>query len=151
MLFRSPIIAEHHGDIVGSTGSELLVVFTSAVAAVQCALHLSLMLLPFGAALGYPGKAEARIGVHLGEIWRDEGRVYGNGVNVAARVMQAAPAGALYLSEDVYRQVSGKLDLSVREVSGVELKNIERPLALYEIDAGRGFVGPEAQIGRAHV
>ncbi len=138
------IVAEHSGETVDATGSELLVVFSSAVAAVQCALHLNLALLPFAAAPGLERRAGARIGVHLGEIWRDSGKVYGNGVNVAARVMQAAPPGALFVSEDVYRQVSGKLDLSVHEVGNAVLKNIDRPLVLYEIDAGRGFFGGEA-------
>lgn len=138
-----PIVAEHSGETVDATNSELLVVFSSAVAAVQCALHLSLSLAPLAplSARGGDGvKAAARVGLHLGEIWKDAGRVYGNGVNVAARVMQAAPAGAVYLSEDVFRQVSSKLDLSSRPVGAVSLKNIDRPIALYELDAGRGFV-----------
>lgn len=155
-----PVILSHSGDIVDATGSELLVVFTSAVAAVQCAMHLGLELgslrvagpEPRAAAEAEPGsrrgtelrsRVRARAGLHLGEIWRESGRVYGNGVNVAARVMQAAPAGALYLSEDVYRQVEAKLDLVAREVGGVELKNIARPLALYEIDYGRGFASAD--------
>lgn len=139
-----PIVAEHSGDIVDATGSELLVVFSSAVAAVQCALYMHLALSRSGSIAGAAspaGHAQARVGIHLGEIWRESGKVYGNGVNVAARVMQAAPPGALYISEDVYRQVSGKLDLSARVVDGVELKNIERLLELYEVDSGRGFLG----------
>ncbi|MCP5454121.1 MAG: adenylate/guanylate cyclase domain-containing protein [Spirochaetaceae bacterium] len=135
-----PIVADHSGEIVDATNSELLVVFSSAVAAVQCALLLSLSLAPLSAEARAGAKAKARVGLHLGEIWRDSGRVYGNGVNVAARVMQAAPAGAVYLSEDVFRQVSGKLDLSSRPVGAVSMKNIDRPIALYELEAGRGFV-----------
>ncbi len=137
----APIIDEHRGETVDVTGSELLVVFSSAVAAVQCSLHLCKALLPFSAPSAGAEKTGARVGVHLGEIWRDGGKVYGNGVNVAARVMQAAPPGALFVSEDVYRQVSGKLDLAAREVGDAVLKNIDRPLVLYEVDAGRGFLG----------
>lgn len=146
----APIVDEHGGETVDVTGTELLVVFSSAVAAVQCGLHLCKALLPFSASAGavghagVAGRAGARVGVHLGEIWRDSGKVYGNGVNVAARVMQAAPPGAFFVSEDVYRQVSGKLDLVVREVGDAVLKNIDRPLVLYEVDAGRGFLGAVA-------
>ncbi len=135
-----PIVAEHSGETVDATNSELLVVFSSAVAAVQCALHLVLALAPLSAEGRDDVIAEPRVGLHLGEIWRDSGRVYGNGVNVAARVMQAAPAGAVYLTEDVFRQVSSKLDLNSRPVGAVSMKNIDRPIALYELDAGRGFV-----------
>jgi len=148
----APIVAEHHGETVDVTGSELLVVFSSAVAAVQCGLHLCKALLPFFALSvaggNSPGRAGARVGVHLGEIWRDAGKVYGNGINVAARVMQAAPPGAFFVSEDVYRQVSGKLDLAAREVGDAVLKNIDRPLVLHEIDTGRGFLGMEAVAAR---
>jgi len=137
----APIIDEHLGETVDVTGSELLVVFSSAVAAVQCGLHLCKALVPFSAPSVGAIPTGARVGVHLGEIWRDGGKVYGNGVNVAARVMQAAPPGAFFVSEDVYRQVSGKLDLAAREVGDAVLKNIDRPLVLYEVDAGRGFFG----------
>lgn len=136
----APIVDEHRGETVDVTGSELLVVFSSAVAAVQCGLHLCKALQSFSASSGGAGRAGARVGVHLGEIWRDSGKVYGNGVNVAARVMQAAPPGALFVSEDVYRQVSGKLDLAAREVVDAVLKNIDRPLVLHELDTGRGFL-----------
>ena len=143
----APIVAEHHGETVDVTGSELLVVFSSAVAAVQCGLHLCKALQPFFASSAAggepPGRVCARVGVHLGEIWRDAGKVYGNGINVAARVMQAAPPGAFFVSEDVYRQVSGKLDLAAREVGDVVLKNIDRVLVLHEVDTGRGFLGVE--------
>jgi class 3 adenylate cyclase len=122
-----PLIAEHGGELVDATGDELLVVFGSAVAAVQCALHLRLAgrLLLEG--------IQPRAGIHLGEIWRDETRVYGNGVNVAARVKAEAGPGRIVISEDVYRQISNKLDLPLRPLPERPLKNIERSLTLYEI------------------
>lgn len=132
-----PIIAEHGGELVDATGSELLAAFSSAVAATQCAMHLGLALrleLRSAPELGI------RAGLHIGEIWRDERRVYGNGVNVAARVMQAAPPGAAYLSEDIFRQIETKLDLRIRPVPPLAMKNIARSLSLYEVDWGAGFV-----------
>jgi class 3 adenylate cyclase len=150
--FSDPVIALHGGDIADITGSELLVSFGSAVAATQCALHFALgargLLASEGAA-----DIKARIGLHMGEIWRQDGKVFGNGVNIAARVMQAAPPGALYLSEDCYRQVATKLDLRAREAAPLDLKNISRRLALYELDWGEGFApapgpSPAASTGR---
>jgi class 3 adenylate cyclase len=146
--YSDPLIAGHGGDIVDITGSELLVSFNSAVAATQCALHLALGLRGLLASSGAAG-IKARIGLHMGEIWRQGGKAFGNGVNIAARVMQAAPPGSLYLSEDCYRQVDTKLDLRSREVPGLALKNISRRLALYELDWGEGFAPDTASRGEA--
>lgn len=132
------VIAEHQGELVDATAAELLVAFGSAVAAAQCALHLSLALR------AAPGEAspplKPRMGLHLGEIWQESGRVFGNGVNIAARVMQVAPPGALLASEDLYRQIESKLDLDARLADCPQPKNIERRLAIYEIDTGSGFL-----------
>ncbi|MBL8968397.1 MAG: adenylate/guanylate cyclase domain-containing protein [Spirochaetaceae bacterium] len=134
-----PVVAEHSGELVDATGDELLVVFSSAVAALQCALHLELALNARNHAFeGSGGSGPAglllhRIGLHIGEIWRDEARVYGNGVNVAARVKAEAGAGEILASEDFFRQVSNKLDIEARELPPRGLKNIERPLALFAI------------------
>lgn len=131
-----PLVAEHEGEIVDATNDELLVVFGSAVAALQCALHLGLALRARNAGAA-PGEGfAARCGLHLGEIWRDESRVYGNGVNVAARVKAEASGGEILASEDFYRQVSNKLDLPARELPPRGLKNIERPLRLYLLGPG---------------
>jgi hypothetical protein len=144
--YSDPLIAGHGGDIVDITGSELLVSFNSAVAATQCALHLALGLRGLLASSG-AANIKARIGLHMGEVWRQDGKAFGNGVNIAARVMQAAPPGSLYMSEDCFRQVETKLDLRSREVQGLELKNISRRLALYELDWGGGFSPAPEQAG----
>jgi len=125
-----PVVAEHGGELVDATGDELLVIFPSAVAALKCAIDLR------EAARGLPagpeGRLEPRAGIHLGEIWRDESRVYGNGINVAARVKAEAGPGQILVSEDIWRQVSNKLDLPIRPIPERHLKNIERNLAIYE-------------------
>ncbi|TFG82392.1 MAG: adenylate/guanylate cyclase domain-containing protein [Spirochaetales bacterium] len=132
-----PIIGEHDGEIIDITGSEMLAVFGSAVASVQCSLHLAL-----GVRGALAGELTPRLGLHLGEVWREGGKLYGNGVNVAARVMQAAVPGALLVSEDIHAQVATKLDLCIQEVPSLPLRNIDRLMALYEIDTGRGFLMP---------
>jgi class 3 adenylate cyclase len=128
-----PIVEEHGGETVDATGDELLVIFGSAVSAVQCALHIRLSEQSLAARLPRIEALSPRAGIHLGEIWRDESRVYGNGINVAARVKAEAGPGQILISEDVYRQVSNKLDLPLRAIPGRHLKNIERNLAIYEI------------------
>lgn len=144
-----PIIAERGGELVDATGSELLAAFPSAVAATQCVMHLGLALRP---ELRRAPELDLRAGLQLGEIWRGDKRVYGNGVNVAARVMQAAPPGAAYLSEDIHRQIETMLDLRMRPVPPLAMKNIARSLALYELDWGAGFVEAapaEARVAQA--
>lgn len=128
-----PLIHEHGGELVDATGDELLLVFSSAVGAVQCALHMRLAAA--SPALVYPGTGayRPRTGIHLGEIWRDEARVYGNGVNVAARIKAEAGPGQILVSEDIFRQVSNKLDLASRPLPERRLKNIERNLSIYEL------------------
>ena len=125
-----PVIAGHGGELVDATGDELLVIFQSAVAALQCAIDLREAAR--GLPVGPEGRLEPRAGIHLGEIWRDESRVYGNGINVAARVKAEADPGQILVSEDVWRQVSNKLDLPTRPIPERHLKNIERNLAIYE-------------------
>jgi class 3 adenylate cyclase len=136
------VVEEHEGEIVDATGEELLVVFESAVSAVQCALHLGLAVRAKAEGMPPAARFTVRCGVHLGEIWRDESRVYGNGVNVAARVKQAAASGAILISEDVERQISNKLDLELCEIPAIAMKNIERPLKLFEIVRGAPAAGP---------
>jgi len=125
-----PVIARHGGELVDATGDELLVIFQSAVAALQCAIDIR------EAARDLPavpeGRLKPRAGIHLGEIWRDESRVYGNGINVAARVKAEAGPGQILVSEDIWRQVSNKLDLPIRPIPERHLKNIERNMAIYE-------------------
>ncbi len=129
------IIAEHEGSCVDKTGDEYLLIFSSAVHAVQFALHCKLAVDTYNkncqdAAMQF----KLCTGIHLGEIWQEEHHVYGNGINVAARVMQAAQPGMILVSEDVERQVSNKLDIRFSLYQHETFKNIERPLVLYAIN-----------------
>jgi len=128
------LLPEHNGEIVDCTGDEFLIIFNSAVHAVQCALHLELAVNGHNQACEEPADRYLLcVGIHLGEIWRDENHVYGNGINIGARVKQAAAPGMILVSEDVERQVSNKLDIVFTELPECQLKNIERPLRLYAI------------------
>ncbi|MBN1241939.1 MAG: adenylate/guanylate cyclase domain-containing protein [Spirochaetales bacterium] len=124
-----PLVGEYGGELVDATNDELMVLFDSALSALQFALHLRL------AARAGSGQLRVRAGIHLGEIWRDGARVYGNGVNVAARVKQEARGGDILVSEDIWRQVSNKLELRASEIKGADLKNIERDLVIWRVEA----------------
>jgi class 3 adenylate cyclase len=134
------LLGDYQGELADATGSELLLVFESAVSAVQYALNLFLASKPLAARRPDGETWRLRAGIHLGEIWREDARVFGNGVNVAARVMQEAGPGTLFVSEDIERQVATKLDLHLRRLPPSPLKNIDRRLVLFEIvlHAGEG-------------
>ena len=144
-----PLVAEYRGTIVDVTNDELLVMFDSVLSALQFALHLRLAARSMQGREGQTSAAGTirdpapRAGIHLGEVWRDGDRYFGNGVNVAARVMQAARAFQVLLSEDAWRQVANKLDLAARELPRAGLKNIERDLGVWEVlEDGSAPVAP---------
>ncbi len=139
--FAQPIFEEHGAEIADLTNDEFLALFDSATGAVQCALHLRLAARIGERRLGL------RVGIHLGDIWCEDRHVYGNGVNIAARVKQAARGGEILLSEDVWRQVANKLDIETLEIQGLTFKNINRDLVLYRIveaPADTAVEAPEA-------
>ncbi|HOT59950.1 MAG TPA: adenylate/guanylate cyclase domain-containing protein [Spirochaetia bacterium] len=129
------IIAEHEGTCFDKTGDEYLLIFSSSVHAVQFALHATLAVDTYNKNCSDTSKNfKLCIGIHLGEIWQEELHVYGNGINIAARVMQAAQPGMIVISEDVERQIANKLDIRCSRYQHETLKNIERPLVLYAIN-----------------
>ena len=144
------ILAEHDGECMDKTGEEYLVIFTSAVNAVQFAMHFELAVLTYNKGVSdNREKFQICIGIHLGEIWQDEGHVYGNGINIAARVMQAAEPGNILVSEDIERQVANKLDIDFTEYEHAKLKNIARDLRVFRLgqaDAGKPQASAEAEL-----
>jgi hypothetical protein len=112
------------GRVVDTAGDSVLAEFDSVVNAVECARRMQ--------ETGDAGLA-ARIGIHLGDVIVEDYRVYGDGVNIAARLESLADPGGLCISEAVWREVRGKLDLRVEELGLCELKNIEHPIRLYKV------------------
>jgi adenylate cyclase len=128
-----PKIAEHHGRIVKTTGDGALVEFGSAVDAVRCAMEIQRGMAERNAAISEDRRVEFRIGVNVGDVIIDEGDIYGDGVNIAARVEALASAGAVCLSEDAYKQVRGKFALNVSDMGEQQLKNIAQPVRVYSV------------------
>ena len=128
-----PKIAEHRGRIVKTTGDGVLVEFASAVDAVRCAMEIQRVLAERNVAISEDRRIELRIGINVGDIIIDEGDIYGDGVNIAARVEVLARPGAVCISENAYQQVKGKLVLDVSDMGEQLLKNIAQPVRVYGV------------------
>jgi adenylate cyclase len=128
-----PKIAEHRGRIVKTTGDGALVEFASAVDAVRCATEIQRAMAGRNSDIPEDRRIEFRIGINVGDIIFDEGDIYGDGVNIAARVETLASPGAICLSDYAYQQIKGKLALDVTEMGEQQLKNIARPVRVYRV------------------
>lgn len=140
----SPAIAAHNGRLVKRTGDGALVEFRSVVEAVRCAIEIQDAMHERNAGVAGEKRIDFRIGVHLGDVVEEsDGDLMGDGVNVAARLEGLAAPGAICLSEDAYRQVRSRLELSVTDLGENKLKNIAEPLRVYALNVG-GPATPEA-------
>src|ERR1039458_5147290 len=131
--FIDPKIAEHRGRIVKTTGDGALVEFASAVDAARCAIEIQRVMAKRNATIPEARRIEFRIGINVGDIISDEGDIYGDGVNIAARVESLASPGAICLSEDAYKQIKGKVELDVSDMGEQQLKNIAQPVRVYSV------------------
>jgi adenylate cyclase len=132
-----PTIAVHKGRVVKRTGDGALVEFRSVVDAVRCAIEVQNGMVERNAGLPPERRIEFRIGIHLGDVVEEsDGDLMGDGVNIAARLEGVATPGAICLSEDAYRQVKARLDLSVSDLGETKLKNIAEPIRVYSLAVG---------------
>jgi adenylate cyclase len=129
-----PLIEAHHGRIVKLMGDGTLVEFASVVDAVTCAAEIQQKLAVRNALLPVENRLELRIGVNLGDVMIDGEDLYGDGVNVAARLEGLAEPGSVYVSEVVATQVAGKAPLGFEYLSERSLKNIAEPVRVYRVD-----------------
>jgi adenylate cyclase len=128
-----PLVAEHGGRIVKTTGDGVLIEFASVVGAVECALALQKLAAERNADLPSERRMEWCMGVHLGDVLVEGDDILGDGVNIAARLEGIAEAGGICISEDAYRQVGGKVDTEFTDIGQQSLKNIARPLGVYRV------------------
>ena len=127
-----PAIAAHNGRIVKTTGDGILVEFASAVDAVACAVAVQEKMAERAAEETKP-RIQFRMGINIGDIIIDGGDIFGDGVNLAARVEHECEPGGVCLSDDAYRQVRGKTSLAFEDLGEKTLKNIDRPVRLYAV------------------
>ncbi|TRC72029.1 adenylate/guanylate cyclase domain-containing protein [Mesorhizobium sp. WSM4307] len=145
-----PIIAVHNGRVIKRTGDGALVEFRSVVDAVRCAVEVQNGMVERNAGVPQDRRIEFRIGIHLGDVVEEsDGDLMGDGVNIASRLEGVAAPGAICLSEDAYRQVKARLDLSVSDLGSTQLKNIAEPIRVYSLQVGAGTKAtPETATGR---
>jgi TolB-like protein/class 3 adenylate cyclase len=128
-----PEINQHHGRIVRITGDGLLVEFTSVIAAVRCAVEVQRAMGERNADVPQEKRIEFRIGVNVGDIIIDGSDVWGDGVNVAARLEALAEPGGICVSGRVQEDVHGRLDVAFEDTGERQLKNIARPVRVYHV------------------
>jgi adenylate cyclase len=127
------LFPKHQGDEVKTMGDGFLVEFPSALAAVRCAIDIQTTLAERNTAQPPERRLQIRIGIHVGDIVRQEKDMFGDGVNIAARIEPLAEPGGICISEDVARQVRNKIDHSLVQISAGELKNIQMPVMIYKL------------------
>lgn len=128
-----PLIAEHKGHIVKTTGDGLLLEFPSVVEAVACAVEMQRVMLTRNRDVPADRRMQFRVGINIGDVIIEDGDVFGDGVNIAARLEQLAEPGGICLSEDAYRQIRGRLDIAAMDAGEQHLKNIANPVRVYRI------------------
>src|SRR6202020_333145 len=132
-----PAIAAHQGRIVKRTGDGLIAEFRSVVDAVRCAIEVQIAMVERNAGVATDKRVDFRVGIHLGDVVEEaDGDLMGDGVNIAARLEAIAAPGAICLSEDAYRQVKGRLELTVTDLGPTQLKNIAEPVRVYSLEVG---------------
>src|SRR6516225_4274137 len=141
--FLEPKIADHRGRIVKRTGDGILIEFASAVDAARCAVEIQRGMIKRNASVPRDTRIEFRIGIHVGDVIIEDGDMFGDGVNIAARLESIAQPGGICISDDAYRQVRGKLDANFQDAGERELKNIARPVRVYQLQQpGRAMEAP---------
>src|SRR6201998_2827266 len=135
-----PLIAAHGGRIVGTAGDSLLADFSSVVDALNCAVEMQRASRAINDPLPPERRLELRIGVNLGDVIVDGDDIFGDGVNIAARLEGLAQPGTVCISQTVYDQVRNKLDLAYRPLGSHRVKNIAEPVRAYAV--GRPAVPP---------
>ena len=134
----SGLIQSHSGRVVDAVGDNLLAEFSSAVDAVRCSVEIQTVLQQKNADLPADKRLEFRIGVNIGDVIQEGDRIYGNGVNVAARIEGLAESGGICISRNAYSHVRDKLELGYEFLGEHSVKNIKRPIRVYKV-----LMGPE--------
>src|SRR5437773_7771383 len=132
-----PTIAAHRGHIVKTTGDGMLVEFGSVVDAVDCAAKLQHDMAAQNTDVPYDHRIEFRIGIHVGDIIFDDNDIFGDGVNIAARLEGIAEPGGVCISDDTYRQIRDRVDAAFDDKGETALKNIARPVRVFALAGAR--------------
>ena len=129
----SDLVQQFRGRVIDTPGDNVLSEFPSVVDAVNCAVEIQRELSERNAELAYNRKMEFRIGINLGDVIEEDGRIYGDGVNITARVESLADAGGICISSRAYEQVANKLGLDYEDLGEHDVKNISTPIRVYRV------------------
>jgi len=145
----STLIDKHRGRVVDSPGDNMLAEFGSVVDAVRCAVEIQEELRVRNAELPEHRKMEFRIGINLGDVVEEAERIYGDGINIAARVEGLADGGGICISGPVYDSIKNKLSLSYESMGEHTVKNIKEPVRVYRMRIGPESAAPLAREEKA--
>ena len=144
-----PKIAEHHGRIVKTTGDGLLVEFASVVDAVRCAVEVQQAMAERNAGVAADSRIELRIGINLGDVIVEGDDIYGDGVNIAARLEALADPGGVFVSNTVHDHVRDRLPFVFEDLGEQQVKNIARPVRVYRVrDRGAAAESADASVSQ---
>jgi len=129
----SSLIDQHSGRVVDNPGDNILSEFSSAVDAVNCAVQIQNRLKKENAKFVEDRRLQFRIGVNIGDVVQDGGRIYGEGVNIAARIESLADPGGVYISRNIYNHIKKKVDFQYEYIGEHTVKNISDPVRVYKV------------------
>src|SRR6476619_3760157 len=128
-----PTVAAHRGRIVKTTGDGMLVEFASAVDAARGAAEVQRGMAQQNISVPQDARIEFRVGIHVGDIIIDDNDIFGDGVNIAARLEGIAEPGGVCISDDAQRQIRGKIDIAFEDLGPQNLKNITEPMRAWRL------------------
>src|SRR6516225_11130245 len=132
-----PMVGEFAGRIIDTAGDGILAEFPSVMNAVECAVAIQSKMAERNTAIEPARRMQFRVGINIGDVVYDEVRIYGDGINVAARLEGIAEAGGICISSKVYEEISGRIDLHCEDLGEQQLKNIARPVSAYQVRLDR--------------
>jgi adenylate cyclase len=128
-----PMVGEFGGRIIDTAGDGILAEFPSVVNAVKCAVAIQSKMAERNATIEPEHRMQFRVGINIGDVVYDEARIYGDGINVAARLEGIAEAGGICISSKVYEEINGRINLPFEDIGEQQLKNIARPVRAYHV------------------
>ena len=128
-----PLIGRHGGRIIDTAGDGIMAEFPSVIGATECAVEIQTVMAERNEGVPESRRMRFRIGINLGDVIHDDTRIYGDGINIAARLEALAEPGGVLVSSTVYDQVRGKLPFAFEDMGERQLKNIEQPVRIYRV------------------
>jgi adenylate cyclase len=128
-----PLIGRHGGRIIDTAGDGIMAEFPSVIGATECAVEIQTVMAARNEEVPESRRMLFRIGINLGDVIHDEHRIYGDGINIAARLEALAEPGGVLVSGTVYDHVRGKLPVTFEDMGERQVKNIEQPVRIYQL------------------